>query len=305
MTEYLLKRTLYTIPSLLGIVIACFFLTRLSGDPTDLFLPIDASEQARQAFRAQNGLDRPLIEQLSTFALNALRGDFGNSLRFAEPAFDLLTERFGATMQLALTTLVLAIIIGIPMGIASAYYRGSSFDVVVRATAALGQAVPTFYWGVISILIFSVWLRWLPTGGNGSFLHLILPATTLASTLIALIARVMRSTMLDVMRQDYVRTARAKGLNEMKVVIKHVASNAFIPVLTVIALQFGVLMGGVIVTETVFSWPGVGRLAIQAIYARDYPVVQAVVFFFAVIFVLCNLLADILSAVIDPRVRLR
>lgn len=303
MADYLLRRILYTIPSLIGIIIACFFLTRLSGDPTDLFLPIDASEQAREAFRIQNGLDRPLIEQFLAFTMKAFQGDFGNSLRFSEPALHLLAERLGATIELALTTLAIAVAIGIPAGIVSAYYRNSVLDLIVRSLAAFGQAVPTFYWGILSILIFAVWLRWLPTGGNGGLTHLILPATTLASTLIALLTRVMRSTMLDVMRQDFVRTARAKGLGEFVVVTRHVARNAFIPVLTVIALQFGVLMGGVIVTETVFSWPGVGRLAIQAIYARDYPVVQAVVFFFAIIFVMSNLLADVLSALLDPRVR--
>uniref|UniRef100_A0A9E8CS23 ABC transporter permease n=1 Tax=Bosea sp. NBC_00436 TaxID=2969620 RepID=A0A9E8CS23_9HYPH len=305
MIDYVLRRILYTIPSLVGIVIACFFLTRLTGDPTDLFLPIDASEEAREAFRIQNGLNHSLLEQFATFAWKALHGDFGNSLRFSEPALNLLAERLGATIELAFATLAIAVMIGIPAGIMSAYYRNSWLDLTVRSLAALGQAVPTFYWGVVSILIFAVWLRWLPTGGSGGIAHLILPATTLASTLIALLARVMRSTTLDVMRQDFVRTARAKGLGEFAIMMRHVARNAFIPVLTIIALQFGVLMGGVIVTETVFSWPGVGRLAIQAIYARDYPVVQAVVFFFAVIFVLSNLLADVLSAVLDPRVRFR
>jgi len=305
MIDYVLRRILYTIPSLVGIVIACFFLTRLTGDPTDLFLPIDASEEAREAFRIQNGLNHSLLEQFATFAWKALHGDFGNSLRFSEPALNLLAERLGATIELAFATLAIAVMIGIPAGIMSAYYRNSWLDLTVRSLAALGQAVPTFYWGVVSILIFAVWLRWLPTGGSSGIAHLILPATTLASTLIALLARVMRSTTLDVMRQDFVRTARAKGLGEFAIMMRHVARNAFIPVLTIIALQFGVLMGGVIVTETVFSWPGVGRLAIQAIYARDYPVVQAVVFFFAVIFVLSNLLADVLSAVLDPRVRFR
>jgi len=302
MTQYFLRRLLYTIPSLVGVVVACFFLTRLSGDPTELFLPIDASAEARQSFRQANGLDRPLPEQFLAFAGKALQGDFGRSLRFSEPAVSLLAERLGATVELALATLAISVLIGIPAGIAAAYYRKTPIDAAVRLLAALGQAVPTFYWGVVSILIFAVWLRWLPTGGSGGLLNLILPATTLASTLIALIARVMRSSMLDVARKDYVRTARAKGLTEFPVVMRHIVRNALIPVVTVIALQFGVLMGGVIVTETVFSWPGVGRLAIQAIYARDYPVVQAVVFFFAVVFVMVNLLADLLQAALDPRV---
>ncbi len=305
MIGYIVRRVLYTIPSLFGILVACFFLTRLSGDPTLLFLPIDAPEEARQAFRVQQGLDRPLIEQFVTFTYKAVQGDFGKSLRFFEPVSSLLFERVGATLQLALATLLIAVSIGIPAGIVAAYYQNSSFDVSVRGAAALGHAVPTFYWGVISILVFAVWLKWLPTGGAGSLAHLVLPATTLASGLIALLTRVMRSTVLDVMRQDFVRTARAKGLSEFAVVMRHVVRNALIPILTVIALEFGALMGGVIVTETVFSWPGIGRLLIQAIYARDYAIVQAVVFFFAIVFVLSNLVADILATVADPRVRYR
>ncbi|CAH1662887.1 MAG: ABC transporter permease [Chelatococcus sp.] len=305
MLGYVIRRILYTLPSLFCILMACFLLTRLSGDPVELFLPIDASEEARQAFREQNGLDRPVVEQFFVFTERAMRGDFGNSLRFQEPAVDLLIERLPATLELALATLALSVIIGIPAGIASAYFRNSPLDFTVRGVTAFGQAVPTFYWGILSIIIFSVWLRWLPSTGSGTIWHLILPATTLASTMLALVTRVMRSTLLETIRQDYVRTARAKGLTEMAVLLHHAVRNALIPVVTVVALQFGVLMGGVIVTETVFAWPGVGRLAIQAIYARDYPVVQAVVFFFAVIFVLSNLAADLLHAVLDPRVRLR
>ncbi|CAH1653470.1 Glutathione transport system permease protein GsiC [Hyphomicrobiales bacterium] len=305
MLGYVIRRILYTLPSLFFILMACFLLARLSGDPVELFLPIDASEEARQAFREQNGLDKPVVEQFFVFTQRAMSGDFGNSLRFQEPAVDLLIERLPATLELALATLALSVIIGIPAGIASAYFRNSPLDFTVRGVTAFGQAVPTFYWGILSIIIFSVWLRWLPSTGSGTIWHLILPATTLASTMLALVTRVMRSTLLETIRQDYVRTARAKGLTEMAVLLHHAVRNALIPVVTVVALQFGVLMGGVIVTETVFAWPGVGRLAIQAIYARDYPVVQAVVFFFAVIFVLSNLAADLLHAVLDPRVRLR
>ena len=305
MLTYVIRRILYTLPSLFCIVMACFVLTRLSGDPVDLFLPIDASEEARQAFREENGLDRPVVEQFLVFASRAFSGDFGNSLRFKEPAVDLLMERLPATLELALATLALSVAIGIPAGIASAYFRNSPLDFTVRGVTAFGQAVPTFHWGILSIIIFSVWLRWLPSTGSGTIWHLILPATTLASTMLALVTRVMRSTLLETIRQDYVRTARAKGVTEFNVLLHHAVRNALIPVVTVIALQFGVLMGGVIVTETVFAWPGVGRLAIQAIYARDYPVVQAVVFFFALIFVLSNLVADLLHVFLDPRVRLR
>ena len=201
--------------------------------------------------------------------------------------------------------MTLALLFGIPAGVVAAVWRGTSTDVSIRLVTLLGQAVPSFFLGVVAIIVFAVWLRWLPTGGRGSFGQLILPAATLAFNLVALIARVTRSCMLDVLKQDYVRTARAKGVSETKVVWLHALRNAFIPVLTVIGLQVGLLLGGVVVTETIFSWPGVGRLAIQAIYARDFPVVQAVVFVFAVIFVVVNLIVDLLYAVLDPRIGYR
>jgi ABC-type dipeptide/oligopeptide/nickel transport system permease component len=201
--------------------------------------------------------------------------------------------------------MLLAILIGIPAGVVAAYRRNTPTDATVRAVTLMGQAVPSFYLGILTIIIFAVWLRWLPSGGRGTWAHLILPASTLALNLVALIARTTRSCMLDVLNQDYIRTARAKGLGENWIVWGHALRNAFIPVLTVIGLQVGLLMGGVVVTETVFSWPGVGRLAIQAIYARDYPVVQAVVLFFAVIFVGVNLIVDLLYAVLDPRIGYR
>ncbi|MDA0814178.1 MAG: ABC transporter permease, partial [Verrucomicrobia bacterium] len=194
------------------------------------------------------------------------------------------------------------LIVGVPAGVIAAYRRNTPVDISIRGATLVGQAMPSFYLGILSILFFAVWLRWLPSGGRGTWLHLILPAATLSFQLVALIARVTRSCMLDVLGQDYIRTARAKGLGETKVVWLHGLRNAFIPVLTVIGLQVGFLLGGVVVTETVFSWPGVGRLAIQAIYARDFPVVQAIVFLFAMIFVAVNLIVDLLYAVLDPRI---
>jgi ABC-type dipeptide/oligopeptide/nickel transport system permease component len=234
-----------------------------------------------------------------------LQGDFGMSIRFQEPAFKLVMERMGATTELAVAAMLIAIAIGIPAGVLSAYRRNSLTDSGVRAVTLLGQAVPSFYLGILSILFFAVWLRWFPTGGRGTWAHLVLPATTLGLQIVALIARVTRSCMLDVLGQDYIRTARAKGLAESKVVWLHALRNAFIPVLTVIGLQIGFLLGGVVVTETVFSWPGVGRLAVQAIYQRDFPVVQAVVFLFALIFVAVNLIVDLLYAALDPRIGYR
>ena len=240
--------------------------------------------------------------QFGSFSWHALQGDFGESLRFGVSAISLVTERMAATTELAVAAMVLAIGIGIPAGVVAAYWRNTVVDVVVRAMTLVGQAIPSFYLGIVSIVVFAVMLGWLPTGGRGTWAQLLLPAATLSLHIVALITRVTRSCMLDVLGQDYIRTARAKGLGESVVVRRHALRNAFIPVLTIIGLQVGLLMGGVIVTETVFSWPGVGRLAIQAIYARDFPVVQAVVFLFAMIFVIVNLLVDLLYAALDPRI---
>lgn len=305
MLQYVVRRLILTIPVIFGILVIAFMLTRLSGDPTDLILPPDVTEEARDAFRQVHGLDQPIWTQFIAFCVQAAQGDFGNSLRFQEPALSLVLDRMAATTELALAAMFLAIGIGIPTGVIAAYHRNTFVDITVRSVSLLGQALPSFYLAILSIIIFAVWLRWLPTGGRGGFWHLILPATTLAFQLVALIARVTRSCMLDVLGQDYIRTARAKGLGENTIVWIHGLRNAFIPVLTVIGLQVGFLMGGVVVTETVFSWPGVGRLAIQAIYARDFPVVQAVVLLFALIFVVVNLIVDILYAVLDPRIGYR
>jgi peptide/nickel transport system permease protein len=305
MGSYIARRLLLTLPVLVGILFITFFLTHLSGDPTDLLLPQNATDEARAAFRAANGLDQPLWVQFVDFARKAVTGDFGQSLRFQQPAMALVLERLPATAELAAATMLLAILIGIPAGVVAAVYRNTNVDVSIRGIMLLGQAVPSFYLGVVAIIVFAVGLRWFPTGGSGTLAHLVLPATTLAFNLVALIARVTRSSMLDVLNQDYVRTARAKGVREVNVVWLHALRNAFIPVLTVLGLQVGLLMGGVVVTETIFSWPGVGRLAIQAIYARDFPVVQAVVFLFAFIFVIVNLIVDLLYAALDPRIGYR
>lgn len=303
MLQYALKRLVQTIPVLAGILFVSFMLTHLSGDPTDLILPTDATDEARAAFREKHGLDRPFWEQWLRFSWIALQGDFGTSLRFGEPAIKLVLERLDATGELALASIVVAMLIGIPAGVLAAHRRNTRTDLAVRTLILGGQAIPNFYFGIVAIIIFAVWLRWLPTGGRGSWEQLVLPTATLSLSLVSLIARVTRSSMLEVMGQDYVRTARAKGLGEGRVIWLHALRNALIPVLTVIGLQVGFLLGGVVVTETVFSWPGVGRLAVQAIYARDFPVVQAAVLLFALIFVFVNLAVDLLYAVLDPRIR--
>ena len=305
MLSYLLRRLLATLPVLLGISFASFMLLHLSGDPTDFLLPVDVPEATRQAFRKAQGFDQPLLVQFVDFLRKALAGDFGTSLRFQQSAGSLVWERVGATLELASAAMLVAVLIGIPAGTIAAYRYGTFTDRAVRAVALVGQAIPNFYLGVVGIIVFAVWFRILPSGGRGSFEQLILPALTLGFALVALIARVTRSCMLDALKEDYVRTARAKGLGEPRVVIKHALRNAFIPVLTVIGLQFGLLLNGVVVTEIVFSWPGIGRLAIQSIYARDLPVVQTIVFLSAMIFVVLNLLVDLSYALLDPRISYR
>ncbi len=305
MLSYLLRRLLATLPVLLGISFASFMLLHLSGDPTDFLLPVDVPEATRQAFRKAQGFDQPLLVQFLDFLRKALAGDFGTSLRFQQSAGSLVWERVGATLELASAAMLVAVLIGIPAGTIAAYRYGTFTDRIVRAVALIGQAIPNFYLGVVGIIVFAVWFRILPSGGRGSLEQLILPALTLGFALVALIARVTRSCMLDALKEDYVRTARAKGLGESKVVIKHALRNAFIPVLTVIGLQFGLLLNGVVVTEIVFSWPGIGRLAIQSIYARDLPVVQTIVFLSTMIFVVLNLLVDLTYALLDPRISYR
>ena len=305
MLSYLIRRLLVTVPVLLGISFVSFALLYLSGDPTDFLLPVNVPEATRQAFRVAQGFDQPLGVQFVNFLGRALTGDFGTSLRFQQSAGSLVWERLGATGELALAAMVFAVVVGVPAGAIAAYRFGGFADRAVRSISLLGQAIPNFYLGVVAVIVFAVWLRVLPSGGRGTPQQLLLPALTLGFGLVALIARVTRSCMLDALKQDYIRTARAKGLGEGLVVWKHALRNAFIPVLTVIGLQFGLLLNGVFVTEIVFSWPGVGRLAIQSIYSRDFPIVQTIVFLSAVTFVFLNLLVDLLYAVFDPRISYR
>jgi peptide/nickel transport system permease protein len=303
--QYVLRRILLCIPTLLGISLFTFLLVHLSGDPADIVLPYDVTEETRQAFREKHGLDKPLWIQYYRFCGNILKGDFGQSLRFEVPAGKLVLERLGATTELAFAAMALAIVFGIPAGVVSACHQKTPIDALVRGFTVIGQAFPIFFLGLLSIIVFAVWLHLFPTGGRGTWQQLILPAATLATHLIALIARFSRSCMLDVLRQNYIRTARAKGLKEWKVVYSHALRNALIPLVTVIGLQVGFLMGGVVVTEIVFSWPGIGRLAVQCIYARDFPVIQAIVFLSATVFVVVNLIVDLLYSVLDPRIHYR
>ncbi|MCU4179834.1 ABC transporter permease [Bosea sp. BH3] len=286
-----------------GVVTIVFVVSRLLGDPAVLLLPIGASEAQLQELRTQLGLDQPLPQQYLTFLFNALRGDFGQSFQFGRPALDVVFERLPATAMLAGAALAIGILIGGLAGALAAIYRGSLIEAVVLLVALLGQATPSFWLGIMLILFFAVQLGWLPTGGYGTWQNLVLPAVTLACFTTASIARLLRSSMLDVMRDDYVRTAYAKGLGPRRVFTWHVGRNSLIPVVTMTGILAGELLGGAAVTETVFGWPGVGRLIVQAIETKDFPVVQAGVAIVAAIFVAVNLLVDLLYTLIDPRIR--
>jgi peptide/nickel transport system permease protein len=282
-----------------------FVVMRLSGDPVPLLLPPDAPRSEYERVARELGTDRPLPVQYGVFLGNALRGDFGRSIHFREPAARVVVGYLPATAELGLTAFALALLVAIPIGLLSAVRRNSLVDQVAMAVALVGQSAPTFFVGIFLILIVSLKAGWLPTSGRGDWTHLVLPAVTLGAFAMASIARLTRSAMLEVLRADYVRTARAKGLREQVVVVKHALRNAAIPIVTITGLQFGTLLGGAVVTETVFAWPGIGRLAIQSIYNRDYPVVQCVVFLSALLFIVINLTVELIYGVLDPRVRPR
>jgi peptide/nickel transport system permease protein len=299
MLSYTLRKLFHTAFVALGVVTLAFGALRLSGDPAATMLPGDATVEELQALRHELGLDAPLANQYVRFLGGAVNGDFGLSFRHQQPALDLVLERLPAT----LASLALSVAVAIPLGIVAALYRGRLVDALAMAFAVVGQATPYFWMGIMLILVVSVQLGWLPTSGRGGLDHLILPAITMATHLAASLARLTRTSMLEVLGQNYLNTARAKGLSERSVIWAHALKNAAIPIITLIAVQFGTLLGGSIVTEMIFAWPGVGRLAVQSIFARDYPVVQASVFILALSFVAINLAVDLLYGWLDPRIR--
>ena len=282
-----------------------FVVMRLSGDPVPLLLPPDAPTSEIMRVRHELGLDRSLPVQYAVFIGNALRGDFGRSIHFRQPALDVVRGYLGASVELGLTAFVFAALAAVPIGLISALRRNSLIDHAAMAVALVGQAAPTFFLGILFILLLSLKADLFPTGGRGTARNLVLPALTLGAFAMASIARLTRSAVLEVLRADYIRTARAKGLAEMVVVAKHTLRNAALPIVTITGLQFGTLLGGAVVTETVFAWPGIGRLAIQSIYNRDYPVVQCTVFLSAVMFIVINFAIELLYGALDPRVRPR
>jgi peptide/nickel transport system permease protein len=299
-------------PKLLRALIAVWLVTtvvfvvmRLSGDPVPLLLPPDAPISEMMRVRHDLGLDRSLPVQYAVFIGNVLRGDFGRSIHFRQPAIDVVKGYLGASLELGLTAFFIAALTAVPIGLISALRRNSLVDHIAMAVALVGQAAPTFFLGILFILLLSLKADLFPTGGRDTARNLVLPALTLGAFAMASIARLTRSAVLEVLRADYIRTARAKGLAEVLVVAKHTLRNAALPIVTITGLQFGTLLGGAVVTETVFAWPGIGRLAIQSIYNRDYPVVQCTVFLSAVMFIVINLAIDLLYGVLDPRVRPR
>ncbi len=313
MVKLLGRRLLATIPLLFLVSLVVFALVHaLPGDPAVLFLGEEADPETLARFRVRLGLDRPLVAQYAAWLGRALRGDLGRSLRTNQPVAEAILERLPVTLELLVAALSVSLAIAIPMGIVSAVKRNSGVDLVTTVFALVGFAMPGFWLGIILIYVFALLLRWLPPSGwvplpasvPQNLLSLVLPAFTLGTALAALVTRQLRSGMLEVLRQDYVRTAQAKGLSERQVVGKHALKNALISVVTVVGLQLGGLLGNTIITETLFALPGVGRLMIDSIFSRDFFVVQGVILFLAVGYVLSNLLVDVLYSYLDPRIRL-
>lgn len=303
MGHYLVGRTFQTVIVLAGALVFSFLLLRVvPGDPARLMLAEDATPDDIARMRHALGVDRPLPVQFGVYARQVLTGDFGESYRRNDPALTVTLGYLPATLRLAGAALLITVVVAIPLGIIAAWRKDSWVDSLVSFFALLGQSMPTFWLGIMLILLFGVRLHVLPTSGYGGIRNLILPAVTLAAAQVALVSRLMRSATLDVIRQDFVRTARAKGLREIRVYIGHMFRNSLIPVVTVLGLQVGNLLSGAIITETVFGWPGVGTLLVNSIAYRDYPVVQVMVVLSAVIFVTINLTVDLLYVFIDPRI---
>jgi peptide/nickel transport system permease protein len=302
--EYILRRALLSIPVIFVVSIVVFGMIFLSGDPAVLMLPPEASEEQVEEFREAYGFNDPFLVQYGRFLSNAMQGDFGKSLRYNQPAMELVIERLPATLQLSFTSVFLAVLFALPLGIIAAVNRNRAPDYAASCLSVIGQSMPNYWLGFMLVYVFAVKLGWLPTSGGPGLRYVILPAVTIAFAIMALISRMTRSSMLQVLHQDYVRTARAKGQSENKVIFVHALRNALLPIVTIVGLQFGYILGGAVVVETIFAWPGLGLLTIQAIYNRDYPVVQAAVLFLTVSFVVINLLVDVSYQFLDPRVRL-
>ena len=304
MLNYVIKRLLSIIPVLLGISFLLFFMLRmLPGDPAQVLAGQMASPEEIETIRKQLGLDKPIYLQYGSFLVRLVRFDLGRSTKTQNPVIEEIWARLPNTILLAVVAITLACLFGIPAGIISAVRPYTLIDYLVTITALFGISMPVFWLGLMLVVIFSVILKWLPAGGTGSWQHVVLPSITLAAFVVAFIARMTRSTMIEALSQDYTTTARSKGLKEKAVIIKHALRNALIPIITVIGLQFGLLLGGAVLTETVFAWPGLGRLIVDSILARDYPMIQGTILIFGLFYILVNLVVDLIYVFVDPRIR--
>jgi|SRR5579859_2852374 len=304
MAAYIVRRLLQTVVVIFGVTVLSFGVVFATGDPTLLLVGQNATAEQIDQLRHQMGFDRPWPVQYLDYMSRAVRGDFGTSLRSREPAFNLVIDRMPATLALTGAALLFSLAVAFPIGIISAVRRDSIYDHLSMLGALLGQSVPAFWLGLMLILVLGVQLRWFPISGAGDLQHLVLPAITLGTYSLARNARLIRSSMLEVLGLDFVRTARAKGLPPFVVIRRHVLKNAMLPVVTIIGLDLGVLLGGAVITETIFAWPGVGRLVVSAIQGKDYPLIQAAVTLLAVFFVVLNLVVDLAYTYFDPRIRL-
>jgi peptide/nickel transport system permease protein len=306
MILYVARRLVLAVPTVLGVVTLVFLLIHLvPGDPVDVMLGETARAADKVQLRHQLGLDRPLPVQYTRYLRRLARADLGRSLHSGRPVRRLIVARYPATLELAGAALLLAALIAVPLGLAAAARPNSALDAVCRGLAVLGAALPNFYLGPMLILVFAIELEWAPVSGRGGLVHVVLPALTLGMGMAAILTRMLRATLLDRLHDEYVRTARAKGASEPRVLLKHALRNAVLPVITILGLQTGALLAGTIITETIFAWPGLGRLTLLAIQTRDYPLVQGCVLAIALSYVLINLITDVLYGVIDPRLRVR
>ncbi len=303
MTAYIVRRCLYAVFVLFGVATIVFFIVRMTGDPVAIMLPPDATAAQAAAFRTSLGLDKPLATQYLIYLGDLVRFNLGVSLRYNSPTLGLILERMPATIQLASAALILSLLVAIPGGILAALKRGTWLEQAIMFFILFGQSMPVFWMGILFIILFAVNLRWFPTGGYGDWRYLVLPAVALGFRLTALVARLLRSSLLEVLDSDYIRTARAKGLLPFTVIARHALRNSLLPVVTVVGLEIGSLLGGSVVCETVFAWPGVGQLLIKAITYRDFPLVQAAIILLAFAFVVINLVVDVLYVFIDPRIQ--
>ncbi len=303
MQRYIVSSVTQAVLVLAGVLILVFFMVRATGDPARLMLAREAKPEQVEEFREKMGFNRPLIVQFGDFVFKAFTGDFGNSLHYRLPAFDLILERLPATVQLAVVALIMAVVIAIPLGLIGGASPGSPVDAVGRAIGLVGQTVPPFWLALVLIIVFAVNLRWFPTSGRDEWTSVVMPGLVLSLGTMGRLVRLTRSSVLEIMGDDYIRTARSKGLSDSVIFFKHALRNAAIPLITVIGVQFGYMLGGTVIIESVFAWPGLGRLVAESIGRRDFPLVQGIAFFASAVVILLTVLTDILYALVDPRIR--